>query len=832
MKSVSRLLLLTSLVAVSMPATTLAQSADDEEIEEVTVTGTRSKPRTVTDSPVAIDSFNAMQLELQAHGDLTENIKNLVPSFTATALTGDGSAFIRSTSLRGLPPDEVLLLVNSKRRHRSALIQLFGAAMSSGSHAADMGMIPSIALKRVEVLRDGASSQYGSDAIAGVINFILRDDDEGGRLEAQWGEFYGDETAIKVAGNIGLPLGDGGFINISAEWTDNEQLIRGFQPSAAQDAINAGIPFVGDDSPYSGDTLAQTWGRPETRGIRTAWNIGIPIEGDTEFYAFGTFADTYGNYRFFYRDPNHSSLQTAPRDPTDLDGDLVPGIPFDPLTGLGGFAGNFCWCDVLPGGYTPYLEGEQIDVSATAGLRGSFGEVLYDLSASWGRNHVGYTLNNTLSPTWGPQSNRVFTPGDLRETDTNLNADFSYAIRSDMNLAFGLEWREEEYQMFQGDTQSWQPGPWAEVAQLIDPVTGTNYASPPNGSNGLAGTPPRAAGTFSRTNFAVYGDLEWDISDQWLLQIAARFEDFEDFGSTANGKIATRYTVSDSLTLRGAVSTGFRAPTPGQSNLETIVTTFDTGSGFQVNEGTLKPTDPLLAALGGKALDPEEALNFSVGFSADLTDALTVTGDYYWVEVTDRIAKTFNIDVSADPAFQTAGFSSVSFYTNALETETQGIDIVATYGIDWSGGSSSELSLALNWNDTEVTKQNQVNGADPVGGGIIFNIENNLPDYRVSAAWNQYWENVTLTLRTNWYDEASDERGFPLSETVDSGATVDIEGRWDVNDTWTWVLGANNVFDKFPNEVQSRQGNGLAYSRRTPFGYDGGMYYVKGIINF
>jgi len=826
MKSVSKLLLLTSAIAVSMPATTFAQSADDEAIEEVTVTGTRSRPRTVTDSPVAIDSFNEMQLALQAHGDLTENLKNLVPSFTATALTGDGSSFIRSTSLRGLPPDEVLLLVNSKRRHRSALIQLFGAAMSSGSHAADMGMIPSIALKRVEVLRDGASSQYGSDAIAGVINFILRDEDEGGRLEAQWGQFYDDETSIKVAGNIGLPLGDGGFFNLSAEWTDNEQLIRGFQPAAAQTAIDAGIPFVGDDSPYPGDTLAQTWGRPESHGIRTAWNIGVPMGGDTEFYAFGNFADTYGNYRFFYRAPGHSSLQVAPLDPTDADGDGIPG------TVAGGFAGNFCWCDVLPGGYTPFLEGEQIDVSSTAGLRGSFGNVLYDLSASWGRNRIDYTLNNTLSPTWGPQSDRVFTPGDLQETDTNLNADFSYAVRSDMSLGFGFEWREEEYQMFQGDVQSWEPGPWAGVALLTDPVTGTNYASPPNGSNGLAGTPSRAAGTFSRTNAAVYGDIEWDISDQWLLQFAARFEDFEDFGSTANGKIATRYSVSDTFTLRGAVSTGFRAPTPGQSNLETIVTTFDTGSGLQVNEGTLKPTDPLLVPLGGKALDSEEALNFSVGFSANLTEALTVTGDYYFVEVTDRIAKTFNIDVSGDPAFQTAGFSSVSFYTNALETETQGVDIVATYGIDWSGGSSSELSLALNWNDTEVTKQNQVNGQDPVGGGIVFNIEENLPEYRVSAAWNQYWENVTLTLRTNWYDEASDERGFPLSETVDSGATVDVEGRWDVNDTWTWVLGANNVFDKFPNEVQSRQSNGLAYSRRTPFGYDGGMWYVKGVVNF
>ena len=202
--------MLVSAFAVSIPTISVAQ--EDEAIEEIVTTGTRGAARSATDSPVAIDSFNEFQLDQQPSGDMTETLKNLVPSFHATPLTGDGSSFIRSTSLRGLPPDQVLLLVNGKRRHRSALIQLFGAAMSSGSHAADMGPVPSIALKRVEVLRDGAASQYGSDAIAGVINFILRDDDQGGRLEAQYGEFFdNDETSIKVAGNIGLPLGDGGF---------------------------------------------------------------------------------------------------------------------------------------------------------------------------------------------------------------------------------------------------------------------------------------------------------------------------------------------------------------------------------------------------------------------------------------------------------------------------------------------------------------------------------------------------------------------------------------------------------------------------------------------
>ena len=327
MKTLSRILALAAAAAIAMPATVLAQEGAEEAIEEVVVTGTRSKPRSAADSPVPIDTFNQAQLAQQPTGGMTENLKNLVPSFNATPLTGDGSSFVRSTSLRGLPPDEVLLLVNSKRRHRSALIQHFGAAMSQGAHASDMGMIPSIALKSVEVLRDGAAAQYGSDAIAGVINFILDDASQGGSVEAQYGQYYEGETAIKVAANIGLPLSDNGFANFSAEWTDNEQLERGHQPyDAVYLSELGGTPA--QDSPY-GDSLVQTWGRPENYGLRTAWNLGLDLGNGGEAYLFGNYANTYGNYRFFYReivnnenrDPLPSGMDSAfgplPIDPTD-----------------------------------------------------------------------------------------------------------------------------------------------------------------------------------------------------------------------------------------------------------------------------------------------------------------------------------------------------------------------------------------------------------------------------------------------------------------------------------------------------------------------------------
>ena len=843
MKTLSRILVLAAAASVAMPVTVSAQS--DEEIEEVVVTGTRSKPRSAADSPVPIDSFNAEQLSQQPVGGMTENLKNLVPSFTATPLSGDGSAMVRSTSLRGLPPDEILLLVNSKRRHRSALIQHFGAAMSQGSHAADMGMIPSIALKNVEVLRDGAAAQYGSDAIAGVINFILDDASQGGRVEAQYGQYYDGESVVKVAANIGLPLSDNGFANFSAEWTDNEQLERGHQPYDAVFLSNSG-GTPAQDSPY-GDNLVQTWGRPENYGIRTAWNLGLDLGNGSEAYAFGNFADTYGNYRFFYREIVNalgggldSSMGAMPIDPTD------PSL------------GNFCWCDVLPGGFTPFLIANQTDFSTAVGVRGEFsGGMLYDFSFNYGMNRIDYSLRNTISPTYGPgTSTSGYSPGDLKEHDTNINADFSYPLSDTVNVAFGVERREENYTMFAGEAESWIPGPWAEVGELVDPLAPATcgvdedepckYATPPNGSNGLPGTPASSAGTFSRDNWAVYGDVEWDISDAFLLQGALRFEDFSDFGTTTNGKLAARYSVNDSFTLRAAYSTGFRAPTPGQSNLETIVLTFDSSSAEQNLEGTLRPTDPLLTPFGGIALGPEDATNISIGFTADVGDNFNITADYYQVEVEDRIVKTFNLDVPDTAAFDDVDFTKVAFYTNGIETETTGFDLILLYNVDWAGGSSTDFSLAWNHNNTEVTGVKTIDddadpgtpGVSPVTDGVIFNIENNLPDNRFAFAANHHMEKWGLTLRANWYDETADEQSAGLP--VGAALMVDIEGRYSFSDSLMLVLGANNVFDEYPDTVgilqfpieSVRNHQGLTYPRRSPIGYDGGSWYLKAVYSF
>ncbi|MEE8522669.1 MAG: TonB-dependent receptor plug domain-containing protein, partial [Thermoanaerobaculia bacterium] len=447
--------------------------------EEIVVLGSRSaEPRSVTDSPVPVDvitneDFNA----LGNAADLTDNLKMLVPSYTATPATGDGSAFVRPTSLRGTAPDQTLVLVNGKRRHRSALVQFFAPAAGNGAHGVDIGMIPGIAIQRVEVLRDGAAAQYGSDAIAGVINFVMRDDAEGTEVQLQYGQHYEGEESLKVGVNAGFALPSNGFVNLSLEYVDNDALSRGVQRPDAQALIDAGVPGVGADAPFGDTPLVQTWGRPQTEGTRFFLNSGILLNNNAQLYFQGGYADTDGRYRFFYRNPNHPSL-----------------VPLREL----GFTG-------LPAGYTPFLDGAQTDMSLVAGVTGLWGnDTTYDFSASFGKNELDYFLNNTINQdlglVGGNPAQRDFDVGGYEQEEVNLNLDFSKPIGDKLNLAYGAEWREETYTAVAGEPASFLGA----------------------GANGLKGISPDDAGSFSRDNIAVYVDLEQNVSDEFLVQYALR----------------------------------------------------------------------------------------------------------------------------------------------------------------------------------------------------------------------------------------------------------------------------------------------------------------------
>jgi len=775
--------------------TQLTQSDDEGMLEEVITTGTRStKPRSAADSTVPVDVLSGD--DFTAFGgtaDLTDNLKNLVPSYTATPATGDGSAFVRPTSLRGTAPDQVLVLVDGKRRHRSALVQFFAPAAGNGAHGVDIGMIPGIAIKRVEVLRDGAASQYGSDAIAGVINFITKDDAEGGQFMLQYGQHYEGEASGKFAANAGFGLGENGFINLSLEYVDNDALSRGIQrTSDVANLLAAGVDpaEIGADAPFGDSPLLQTWGRPETSGYRFFMNSGYDLGDTGRIYLRVGYANTDGRYRFFYRNPNHSSLT--------------------PLRAMG-FTG-------LPAGFTPFLDGAQKDTTIVAGFEGEFDSgMTYDFSFGFGKNDLDYFLNNTVNPDLGldasgniPQMD--FDVGGYTQDEINLNADFSYLITDAVNLAYGAEWREETYTVKAGE-------PSASVGA---------------GSSGFKGITQADAGEFSRDNFALYADVEHDISDAFLVQYALRYEDFSDFGETMNYKIAGRYRLNDGFAFRGAVSTGFHAPTPGQANVRTTITTFDGTTGLQVEEGLIPSTDPRIEAVGGAPLTEETSLNYSLGFTADFFDSMTLTFDIYQIKVSDRIYRTGDIPFT-DPE---GSISSISFYTNALDVKHSGVDIVFNADSEWSGNSNTVWTVAYAYNKIKVTDQSQINGVNPVNDGLVEDIENNYPNHRLVISANTYFgEKLNLLLRGNYYGSHWDERGqigADVDPSAKIGATfyVDAELGFQMTESFRIAAGAVNIFDSYIDEIGPPNANrlsvGLQYPRRSAANYEGGAWYLRG----
>jgi len=806
----------------------VAQSADDDAYEEIVTIGTRSaKPRSAADSTVPIDVISGDVFnDLGGTADITDNMKATVPSFNATPATGDGSAFIRPTSLRGTAADQTLVLINGKRRHRSALVQFLAPAAGAGAHAPDIGMIPGIGIKRVEVLRDGASSQYGSDAIAGVINFVMKDASEGGQVQVQYGEFFDGEQSVKVSANIGLPAGENGFINISAEYIDNDALSRGLQRPDAQALIDAGVTEVGQDAPFGDAPLAQSWGRPETSGGRLFINSGFEISDTSRLYARFGFADTEGRYRFFYRHPiTHGTFSNqlpfgagCPVCDPDPEMDPMDLIPDTMSLREQGFVG-------LPGGFTPFLDGDQTDSSFVVGIEGEYESgMLYDFSFGFGKNELDYFLNNTANPSLGPGDLQTlpqmdFDVGGYEQKELNVNADFSLPLSDSLNLAFGVEWREETYTAIAGESSSFFEA----------------------GASGLKGVTTDDAVATARDNVALYFDLEHDISDALLLQYAARFEDFSDFGETINGKIAGRYRFTDAFAIRGAVSTGFHAPTPGQASVRTTVTTADStipGQTILVEQGVFPPTDPVAVAAGAQPLTEETSVNFSLGFTADFGDTTTLTVDVYKIDIDDRIYKTGDI-------FSPGSANRIQFFTNTLDVEHQGVDVVLTSGWDWSANVSTDLTFAASYTEVDVVGRKFVQppaGGPPqltVNDALVVNIENNYPNEKFILSGNTFFgENFNLLLRVNFWGEHLDEAGTigVNKTTIDSVVFVDLDVGYQINDNWRVNGGAINIFDEFINQAlppnANNLGSGLQYPRRAATSYEGGQWYLRGTYRF
>ncbi|MFU8816900.1 MAG: TonB-dependent receptor plug domain-containing protein, partial [Pseudomonadales bacterium] len=778
--------------------------AGAQTIEEVVVTGTRREDRSASDSPVPIDVIGGEEFLRQGNTDMDELLRTLIPSYNVNPQAiSDAATLIRPAKLRGLPPDSTLVMVNGKRRHRAAVISFLGDGTSDGSQGPDISVIPGIAVKQVEVLRDGASAQYGSDAIAGVINFVLRDAAEGGTVEARWGEFYaGDGESRQLAANIGLPLTAAGFVNFSAEIKQVDPTSRSVQRADAADLIAAGNTAVPNP--------AQVWGSPEiSDDFKLFANLGLDLGNGSEVYLFGNWAQREVEGGFFYRNPNTRAGVFGGEDPdTILVANLDPAAGACPvvsvvdnvpdagaLAAVAAQANCFAFNQIFPGGFTPSFGGEIDDASIAGGLRGTLDNGLrYDLSASVGRSEVEFFINNTVNPNLaGLQENipTSYKPGSYVQTDRVVNLDVSYPLTIDgfhspLNVAGGLEVRREIFEIKNGDANSF----------AIDPILSAQGFG--IGSNGFPGFQPQDAGTNGRTSIGAYIDLEADITDRFLLGIAARYEDYDDFGDTLNGKISARFQATENFAVRASASTGFRAPTVGQANVRNVTTAFTDGE--LQDEATLPPDNPVAVALGATPLDPEESVNLAFGFVFNV-GALDVTVDYFNIEVTDRIALTSTLPLSDldrqnllnAGVTDALSISGARFFTNDFDTTTQGIDLVATYPVELFGGLT-QFSFVGNWTKTKVDSFNP----EIIGPTRVRQLEDSLPETRFSVTANHSQGPVQAMLRVSWFDSYFephlDDGDLPIDG--DDAFIVDLELGYDFTDNITVIAGAQNLFDE------------------------------------
>ena len=823
----------------------VAQDADVQEIEEVVTVGSRlRRGRSVVDSPVPVDVISGEDFENQGNTDMDDILATLIPSYNVGVQPiSDEATFIRPANLRGLAGDQTLVLVNGKRRHRAAVISFLGGGISDGAQGPDLSVIPAIALQRVEVLRDGASSQYGSDAIAGVMNFVLKDDPSSSRLETRWGQTYeGDGDSLTIAANIGVPLTDAGFANFSLEFNQVDPTVRSVQRADAAALIAAGNNAV--RQPY-----AQIWGAPEIDdNFKFFGNAGLDLGNGSEVYMFGNWAKRQSEGGFFFRNPNTRSgifegaaldtIRVADLSDDGLSGNcpavsIIGNVPDpDALAAVAANPDCFVFNERFPGGFTPQFGGFVDDLSFAAGVRGDIRGWYYDLSVVAGRSTIEFYIDNTINPQLADQRTDIptyYRPGAYTELDRTLNLDLARGfdidnVYSPVNVGVGVEFRDESFELETGEEQSWHIDDSRERT-LAEQGFGI-------GSNGFVGFPPRAASDNRRGSYAGYIDLEADITERLLLGVAGRYEDYEGFGSTLNGKLAARFQAFDGVALRGSISTGFKAPTVGQANVIKVTTAINPDTGKLADEATLSPTHPISVRKGGEALQPEESVNLSFGAAFNL-GALNLTVDYYNINVTDRIARSEPKVLTGEDvaALLTQGvpdataFTSVRFYTNQFETTTQGIDVVATWPFFWEGGDTT-LAFVGNWNETTVDKFNPAI-VDPLVQ--VRQLEEALPEYRFTLTGTHTMGPWRFQGRGRYYGEFFEAHGgvADFSMINDAKWFLDMEVAYTFNSALTLVAGAHNLLDEYPSENPFQHIFGAKYPESSPYGFNGGFYYLR-----
>ena len=854
------------------------------ELQEVVVVGTRNPNRTVTDSPVPVDVIDVTELTSQGPQVNLNQILNFVaPSFTSNTQTiSDGTDHIDPASLRGLGPDQVLVLINGKRRHNSSLVNVNGT-FGRGSVGTDLNSIPAAAIKRLEVLRDGAAAQYGSDAIAGVINIVLNDNVNELNLKVTTGANFAknandqtggvDGETVNVSASYGVPLGDkGGFVNFTGDFDYREDYSRmkewegsvfnlyntveRFANNAGYDIANlldddvsdviqyanaAGINLNGATTKpelqdiLSGDNTEAELsarglvrsdfnmrvGQSALRGGRFFANFSLPLDDNgTKLYSFAGVGSRTGNSAGFYRLPNQSRTYTP----------------------------------AYNNGFLPEINSNINDKSIAVGIKGKISDWDVDFSNTWGQNAFLYTIGNTFNASMQNASPTTFDAGGFAFTQNTINLDLSNFyddVMSGLNIAFGAEYRLENYEIVAGEQPSYAQ--YTAEGQAItistqNPSRDFFGAARPGGSQVFPGFSPANELSRGRSSIAGYIDIEADLSDTFLASFATRYENYSDFGSTINFKLATLLKASDNVNIRAALNTGFRAPSLHQLNFNSTSTIFN-NAGNPVEVGTFANDSRAAKLLGIPQLKEETSRSVSIGFTSKFPSAnLTLTVDGYFVAIDDRVVYTGQFSAPAGPEgdelrflLSQANASAASFFANAIDTESKGVDVVLTHKASFSNNTQLKSDLSGTFSKTQ--KVGDINASDVLeNAGLVGTyfpedsrvyLEEAVPRTKVNLTNALTTEKFNIFLRNVWFGEVTEATTTLANQQVfGSKLVTDLSIGYKATDNLTLTIGANNLLDVYPDraadEFNNRSSGRFDWSRRAQqFGIGGRFLFAR-----
>lgn len=784
-----------ALLAGAASAQTATPQDQPTAIDEIVVTGTRAPNRSRLDTLAPVDVVTSEDLQNRGTTELAAALSQAVPSLTfQRPAVVDGTDSIRPATLRGLSPDQTLVLVNGTRRHASALVNVNGS-VGRGSAAVDLNTIPSAALGQVEVLRDGASAQYGSDAIAGVVNLRLREAREGGGATLTLGGYRTTVDTARAAphdeddgGTItasawqGFGLGQDGFLTLSAEYLQRGATNRSdLDPRVTPAAITA------------------RFGDPEVEQWTVFANAGAPLGNGWEAYGWAGFQDRVSESAAFPRLASNANNVAA----------------------------------LYPNGFLPKININSQDLSLAGGLRGEIGGWATDVNLVYGRNALDFRTENSLNATYGAASPTSFDSGSLIYDQVVLGLDasrqYEFGLYAPVNVAVGLEARRETYEIQAGQPESWNRGP-----------LGGNTALG-GGAQGFPGFQPGNEIDEDRTAVGAYLDVEAPITEQFTVAGAVRFEDYSDFGTSTTGKISARYDFTPSFALRGSVSTGFRAPSLQQQYFTSTSSVIQNGA--VVETGTFPATSTVASLLGAQPLDAETSVNYTLG-GVFRFGAFDLTIDAYQIDIEDQIVLSELVNRSFSPQvaalLDPLGVQAARFFLNGVETTTKGVDLVGRYRLNTETYGDWNFTVAANFNDVEVTKvptsSSVLSPVPPLfARSRIETIQQGTPDTKVSGNADWSYGRWGLTARATYYGDVLQPGSTAAADYSTGDKTVfDFEGRFQPNERVTLALGVDNLLDEYPDAVPAAlNSNGvLGFPYYSPFGFNGRFIYARIGLNW